>query len=256
MPCIRSSFVSWFTLLDPCGHTMPVQPARSTNCTSRTRSSQSTSPVAVNGVLRMMNGPRSTFPSDDAAALRGWNLAAIATAPSVHRYSRLVIMVDLRPQTCVPGPVPSACVVRTFRSAVQASLKARTTLGESTRKKKRPATFMAGPTRPKDQGRRTKVDYLTVTLTSAFVQQHCSPPPPSPESSLTCARSMYSPGVLNVAVVEASITLLVSPPLNNLMESSANFTAADPRWTFHVTVTSGCGPVPRPNPPPPPPPRF
>ena len=41
-----------------------------------------------------------------------------------------------------------------------------------------------------------------VTLTCALVQQHWNPPPPSPERSLTCARTMYSPGAENVAVVE------------------------------------------------------
>ena len=58
------------------------------------------------------------------------------------------------------------------------------------------------------------VDLDVGVLPSApTVQQHCSPLPPSPELSLTCARSQYSPGWPNQASVPACMIVFGSPPL-------------------------------------------
>src|SRR5690349_2693738 len=68
IPRIRSSLVRYATLLDPCGHTMPWHPHASTNCASRTRSSQSTAPDSVNGVDRIMKAPRIAADAGAGAA--------------------------------------------------------------------------------------------------------------------------------------------------------------------------------------------
>src|SRR5262245_40733406 len=75
-------------------------------------------------------------------------------------------------------------------------------------------------------------------MTCAEVQQHWSPPPPSPELSLIWARSQYSPGALKVAVVTASRNLLASPPFISAIVSSAIFTSPGPRYFFQRILIS------------------
>src|SRR5262245_45819918 len=93
---------------------------------------------------------------------------------------------------------------------------------------------------------------FTVTFTCAFVQQHWKPPPPSPVASFPCARRTYSPGSLNVTLVDA-----LPPALRSIVGRAASiFTAAGPRKRLHATTSGGCGgppsgfaaPRPRPRP--------
>ena len=85
--------------------------------------------------------------------------------------------------------------------------------------------------------------YLTFTLTSALVQQHCRRRRRRPSLSFTCARSTYSPGALNVAVVVASITSSMSP---SLIETGSrrlpNLTWRVAAVDFPGHVTSAWGP--------------
>src|SRR6478735_62226 len=86
-------------------------------------------------------------------------------------------------------------------------------------------------------------NHLTLTCTSMLLQQHRSPPPPSPVSSFACARSTYEPGALNVAVVVASITASTSSPCFNRIGWVPNFTLdASPLWTYQLSITSAWGP--------------
>src|SRR5206468_3556702 len=66
---------------------------------------------------------------------------------------------------------------------------------------------------------------FTETATCTFVQQHWKPPPPSPVESFPWTRRTYSPGALNVAVVDAFPSASLS--MDGLTFS--NFTAAGPR---------------------------
>src|SRR5947207_4884788 len=92
------------------------------------------------------------------------------------------------------------------------------------------------------------VVYLTVALTWALVQQHWKPPPPSPDMSFACARRMYSPGAVKVAVV----VVLPSAALSISGFGLLKLTSAGPRCRVHVSASSGRGARPRPPPPPPP----
>src|SRR5665213_2186534 len=67
---------------------------------------------------------------------------------------------------------------------------------------------------------------LTVTFTWAFVQQHCSPPPPSPLWSLPWTRSTYSPGVSNLSLV--SVLPAFAASTGGL--AFANVTTPGPRY--------------------------
>src|SRR4030095_15242463 len=62
----------------------------------------------------------------------------------------------------------------------------------------------------------------TFTFTCRFVQQHWSPPPPSPLASFNCARRTHSPGSVKVAVVVAFP--VKSPGFSNIFGVSASTT--------------------------------
>ena len=73
--------------------------------------------------------------------------------------------------------------------------------------------------------------YLTVTFTSTEVQQHWNPPPPSPDRSVPWARSMYSPGIEKVAVVDAlpsASAIHLRPVLRELDLGAGRQTVQDP----------------------------
>ena len=63
-----------------------------------------------------------------------------------------------------------------------------------------------------------------------LLQQHKSPPPPSPVSSLACARITYEPGALNVAVVD-----------DLTMTCQISITATAAVGARSVTVKAGSG---------------
>src|SRR6202023_1111849 len=94
MPRRRSDFVRLATPLEPWGHTIPCAPQRSTKAASRARSSQSTSPLAVNGVVRIMNAPRIalTGAAIAADALRGPTASAASVASPARPNSRRLSM--------------------------------------------------------------------------------------------------------------------------------------------------------------------
>src|SRR3954463_3449717 len=73
---------------------------------------------------------------------------------------------------------------------------------------------------------------FTTTFTCTLVQQHWNPPPPSPETSLAWARSTYSPGALNDAVVVA-----LPVALSSAGRASPKVTAPGPRNRLHTTLT-------------------
>ena len=81
--------------------------------------------------------------------------------------------------------------------------------------------------------------YFTFTLTNTVVQQHCSPPPPSPDVSLTCARMTYSPGAAKVAAVVASRKTVAVRVVMSGMCGCANVTSPGPRCFRQFTVMSG-----------------
>src|SRR4030095_15054338 len=88
----------------------------------------------------------------------------------------------------------------------------------------------ASPIRKCDCGRE---DYgVTLTFTSAVVQQQTSPDPPSPEKSLALTLSTYSPGSLNIAVtVDLPRNGTFTPPparTSFVGFSLSNMTAAGP----------------------------
>src|SRR3954452_3472296 len=80
-------------------------------------------------------------------------------------------------------------------------------------------------------------DYLMVTPTCAFDQQHWKPPPPTPVLSLPSTRKMSSPGALNVAL----LTVLPSAArsIDGLLLS--NLTSPGPRNFVHVSAIAGGG---------------
>ncbi len=75
---------------------------------------------------------------------------------------------------------------------------------------------------------------MTVTFTWTLVQQHWEPPPPSPEVSFSCARSTYSPGSVNVAVVVAFPSALAISGL-----ALPKLTGPGPRNLLQVSESGG-----------------
>src|SRR5690606_20747426 len=74
---------------------------------------------------------------------------------------------------------------------------------------------------------------VTFTFTCALVQQHWKPPPPSPDRSLACTRTMYSPGAENVAVVENL------PSASGRGRGSSNVIEPGPRCLLRNSVRPG-----------------
>src|SRR5689334_22743346 len=77
-----------------------------------------------------------------------------------------------------------------------------------------------------------------------LVQQHWNPRPPSPDQSLATTRRMYSPGSLNVAVVDARPvkTAVVEPGSVVLATAGValeKVTVPGPRNLLHPSVTGG-----------------
>src|SRR5579872_4649324 len=86
--------------------------------------------------------------------------------------------------------------------------------------------------------------FLMETFTCAFDQQHWNPRPPSPDQSLASTFNTYSPGSLNVAVVDALPlnTGFAAPctcALSIVGWSLAKVTLPGPRNLVRVRVTAG-----------------
>src|ERR1043166_1526008 len=82
------------------------------------------------------------------------------------------------------------------------------------------------------------------TFTCAFDQQHWKPRPPSPVQSLASTFSTYSPGSLNVAVVDdLPLNTGFGAPCTGALSmegrSFAKVTSPGPRNLLHVSVTAG-----------------
>src|ERR1700730_13648286 len=86
--------------------------------------------------------------------------------------------------------------------------------------------------------------FLTETFTCAVDQQHWKPRPPSPVQSLAVTCNTYSPGSLNVAVVDAfPLNTGLGAPRTSAFSmvgrSLEKLTSPGPRNLLQVSVTAG-----------------